>query len=278
MRPQSNPLVSVCIPAFRGEAFIAEAIQSVLDQTWDGLELIVIDDNSPDGTCDVVRRFTDPRLRLLSNPINLGAEGNWNRCLEEARGKYIKLLPQDDKLSADCLRKQVAALEADTQEALSFCFAARKIVSPRGRVLFQRAYPSKQSRRVAAEELMRSTLRAGGNLIGEPGSVLFRRSSADRAGIFDGSNPYVIDLDYWLRLLHFGDAFYIAEPLSMFRISKGSWSVAIGRQQVEHFVALLERTARRCPEVLKPQDVLLGRLAARTSMFGRRCIYRFLLR
>ena len=87
-----QPKVSVCIPTYRGAATLGAAIASVLAQSMADFELVVLDDNSPDNTADVVAGFADGRIRYLRNPANLGPEGNWNRCLTEARGAYVKVL------------------------------------------------------------------------------------------------------------------------------------------------------------------------------------------
>jgi hypothetical protein len=78
----SERAVSVCVPTFNGAPFVGEAIRSVLDQTFEDSELIVIDDDSSDGTPDVVAAFSDDRLRFVRNETRLGLVGNWNRCLD----------------------------------------------------------------------------------------------------------------------------------------------------------------------------------------------------
>src|SRR5512134_2699028 len=125
MSTNPTPTVSVCIPTYRGAAHVAAAIESVLRQSFTDFELIISDDNSPDATVEIAAGYKDARIRLLRNPRNLGAEGNWNRCLAAARGRYFKLLPQDDVLVADCLERQVAVLEQDDERRLALVFCAR---------------------------------------------------------------------------------------------------------------------------------------------------------
>ena len=274
----SSPLVSVCIPTYQGAPYIEAAIRSVLAQTYTNFELIVVDDASPDNTCAVVERIQDPRLRIVRHATNAGAEGNWNRCLAEARGKYVKLFPQDDLLHPDCLTKQVKVLESDAIDAVAFVFCARYIVASDGRVLLRRGFPSTKSRVVDRESLTRMTLRRGGNLVGEPGAVLFRLSSVAKVGVFDASIPYVVDLDYWLRLLAEGSAYYIAEPLASFRVSNISWSVAIGKKQTEQFVRLIERISAGGAVHLSRWDKFVGRTAARCNVLLRLAIYRLVIR
>lgn len=88
--------VSVIIPAYNTEKYIAQAISSALNQTLANIEVIVVDDCSTDNTVRVVREFNDPRLRLLVNEQNLGAGGARNRAIQAAKGKWIAVLDSDD--------------------------------------------------------------------------------------------------------------------------------------------------------------------------------------
>ena len=272
------PRVSVCIPTYRGAPFIAATIRSVLAQSFCDFELIVVDDNSPDNTCEIVAGIADPRLRLVRASPNLGAEGNWNRCLSEARGEYIKLLPQDDLLRPDCLKRQVDVLDEDTSTSLALVFCARNIIDANDRKYFQRGYPVALSGRIEAVALVRRTIRAGANLIGEPGAVLFRRASALEAGLFDASIPYVVDLDYWVRLLRRGDAYYINLPLASFRVSTISWSVAIGDGQIEHFHDFVDRVASHPKSGLTALDRKFGKVRAYVNALLRLLFYRLVVK
>src|SRR2546423_6885320 len=101
----SEPLVSVCIPSYNNEEFIAHTVKTVLDQTFSDFELVVVDDCSTDRSVSIVKGFSDPKIRLFQNSRNLGLGQNWNRALSRARGKYVKLLCGDDLLHATCLER-----------------------------------------------------------------------------------------------------------------------------------------------------------------------------
>jgi len=272
----TQPLVSIGIPAYKGAAFIKETIESVLAQSFRDFELIICDDNSPDDTLEVIAGFTDPRIRVLRSEANLGAEGNWNRCLSEARGKYFKLLPQDDRLLPGCLERQVAVLEADTGEAISLVFSARQVVLPNGKPAMVRGYPAAEGR-VSGDKVITRCVRAGTNLVGEPGSGLFRRSLASRIGDYDAANPYVVDLDYWFRLLREGDAYYIALPMVTFTVSAASWSFALGNRQSADFEAFLRRFSTMPGFRFSRLDMACGRWMARLNNCLRLLFYRLVL-
>jgi len=271
-------MVSVCIPTYRGEATIAAAIESVLAQSHADFELIVIDDGSPDATRAIVERFNDPRLIYLRNERNLGPQGNWNRCLEVARGKYFKLLPHDDLLHPGCLERQVTVLDADGDKRIALVFSSRVVLGLDDRVLTHRGYPGGREGRIASSEVMRSCVRRGTNLLGEPGAVMFRRSLAEKVGAFDATNPYVIDLDYWFRLLVHGDAYFCADSLASFRVSRQSWSVSIGNGQSRDFREFVARFAALGVLPATSLDYLCCRFTPTFNNLARLLFYQLYLR
>jgi glycosyltransferase involved in cell wall biosynthesis len=278
MSELAAPVVSVCIPAFRGAPHIAAAIESVLKQSHADFELVIIDDNSSDQTVAIAQRYRDPRIRVLRNPGNLGPQENWNRCLDEARGTYVKLLPQDDLLASDCLARQVAILDQDKQQRIALVFCSRTIVDNSGRQITTRSYCGAGTGAIASKKLIRHCLRRGTNLIGEPGSVMFRRQLAISVGRFDASIPYVLDLDYWFRLLLEGDAYYIAEDLASFRVSSSSWSVAIGSKQRVDFRRFIKKIAENKAFSARYIDAVSGNIMADINNYMRLIFYRLILK
>src|SRR5262245_9882120 len=107
------PRVSVIMPAYNVEPFVAEAARSVLAQTFRDLELVVVDDGSTDGTADVVAAIaaTEPRVRLVRQP-NRGLAGARNTAMRMARGDIFALLDSDDLWEPEFLGEQVAILDA----------------------------------------------------------------------------------------------------------------------------------------------------------------------
>jgi glycosyltransferase involved in cell wall biosynthesis len=271
------PLVSICIPAYKGAASIAATIESVLAQSCADFELIVCDDRSPDDTAAVVQRYTaDPRVRLHVNPHNLGAQGNWNRCLELARGRYYKLLPQDDLLAPGALQEQVQVLQADHEGRLAIVFGWRQVIDGRGRPLMKRGLPGAGRGAVEGGELVRRCVRAGTNLVGEPGNGLMRLALARQIGPYDPAQAFLVDLDYWFRALCLGDAYYTATQSSSFRVSTGAWSTAIGKRQYAEFRAFIATAPAVRRHVHSRADIALGLVRARLQMLLRLVLYRFM--
>jgi glycosyltransferase involved in cell wall biosynthesis len=108
-----TPVVSVGIPVYNGENYIAEAVHSVLSQTFGSLELIIQDNASTDRTGEICRQFQsqDSRVRYFRNPRNLGAAPNYNLAYNMARGKYFKWLAHDDRITPTYLEATTKALD-----------------------------------------------------------------------------------------------------------------------------------------------------------------------
>ena len=109
------PLITVLMVVRNEEEFISEAIQSILDQTFKDFELMIIDDNSTDGTRSIVRTFTDPRIQFHSNPNKPGKSGGLNFGFSIASGKYLALMDGDDISLPKRLELQLQFMEANRE-------------------------------------------------------------------------------------------------------------------------------------------------------------------
>lgn len=115
----SSPVVTIAIPAFNNASTIAQTVQSALEQTWADLEIIVSDDASTDDTNQILRKFTDSRLRVIRQPTNLGMANNFRFCLEQAQGLWITFLNADDYLLPASLEKRIALFQAYPDAVIS---------------------------------------------------------------------------------------------------------------------------------------------------------------
>jgi glycosyltransferase involved in cell wall biosynthesis len=209
------PRISVLIPTYNYARYLPEAIESVLAQDWRDLELLISDDGSTDGSAEVIAACAakDSRIRFRIHPINLGMVQNWNWCLSEARGEYIKFLFGDDKLaSRHALGKLVELLE--TTPAATLAASARYVVGEKSEIL--ELWDSFRKPGVhSGSEVMVQCLNQTGNLIGEPSVALFRKRDAARG--FNLNYRQLVDLEFWFHLLERGDFVYSPEPLCCFR-------------------------------------------------------------
>jgi glycosyltransferase involved in cell wall biosynthesis len=268
-------LVSVCLPVFNGGPFLREAVASVLSQTHQNFELLVFDDASTDDSWTILQSFSDARIRLQRNEHNFGPVGNWNKALGAAQGKYVKLFSQDDLLAPECLARQVAVLENAPEAALAFC--GRAVILADGRHFLSRTAPWREGL-VVRDVIVRDTLSAGTNLVGEPCAVLFRRDCAEKAGNFDGSIPYLIDLDYWVRLLEQGPGYCMKKQLASFRLSPRQWTAVIGRKQSRQYLDFMAKLLASNRYKVGALARFRGGLMARLNGLLRSLVYRFVVR
>jgi len=105
------PTVSIITPAFNSSKFISETIDSIISQTFQDWEMIVVDDASTDGTSDIVRKYNDPRIRLYRLDTNCGAAVARNKAISEARGRFIAFCDSDDRWMPEKLKKQLGFIE-----------------------------------------------------------------------------------------------------------------------------------------------------------------------
>jgi glycosyltransferase involved in cell wall biosynthesis len=209
------PKISVLIPTYNYGRFLAEAIESVLAQDFQDFELLIADDCSADNTAEVVRPFClrDTRVHFTVNSANLGMVNNWNQCLNQARGEYIKFLFGDDKLfHRQALSKMLALMHKYPSAVLAA--SARAILDEESNVVDvyrDLAEGCHDGRKIITAYLMEN----GKNLVGEPSAVLFRKADARRG--FEPGYRQIVDVEMWFHLLEKGDLAYTCEPLCAFR-------------------------------------------------------------
>lgn len=220
-----NPAVSVVLPVRNGETTIGEAIASVLGQTCQDLELIVVDDGSSDGTQVVLERVRDPRLRVISTPPS-GPAASRNRGAERAAGEFVAFIDADDIWLPTKLEKQCAALQRMPEAAVAYCWtdyvqSDGSFLCPDGRPVFEGC--------VYEQLLTRNFIDCGSN-------VLVRRRALLAVGGFDETLPVLEDWDLSVRLAARAPFVCVPEALVRYRQSPGTLTTRI---------KLMETTYRR---------------------------------
>ncbi len=208
------PRVSVLIPTYRYARYLAEAVDSVLAQDFTDFELIISDDCSGDESRQIMEAYAarDPRIRIHIHSANTGLVQNWNWCLSQARGDYVKYVFGDDRLARpDALGKMTAMLDANPGTVIATC--AREIIDGDSRPTGLMDTVGAPGLHDAAEMMARCL--AEGNVIGEPTAVMFRRAAAGRG--FSEKYGQLVDLEMWLHLLEHGALVSTSEPLCSFR-------------------------------------------------------------
>lgn len=229
------PLVSICIPTYNGQAFLAEALESAFSQTYPNLEVIVSDDGSTDKTVEIAQSFQDKTsldYRIILHR-NYGIAPNWNFCVSQAKGEYIKFLFQDDLLAPDCIAKMVELAQKDPQ--IGLVFSPRDIVMAKeseSNPLFLAAYQSirelyKSWSKLTAIQWGRDLLLDPNflknpiNKIGEPTTVLIATHVFQEIGLFDPGLSQYLDLDMWFRIMGKYKIGFVNQSLSFLRIHAG---------------------------------------------------------
>lgn len=179
------PLVSIVIPCYRGARFLAEAIGSCLRQECRSLEVIVVDDASPDDCAEIAERFAarDSRVRVLRLPKNRGVAGAFNAGFHAARGQLFTRLAQDDLFREDAIVAMAGHLADHPDVGLVYC--DMQLIDSEGRVLREVRTPEAEGALV------------GGNKIGL--CVMWRREVWEKTGEFRSGYDSAEDYDYWVR-------------------------------------------------------------------------------
>lgn len=226
------PVVSVVMPVYNVEAYVAEAVQSVLRQTFSDFELIIIDDGGSDRSVEICKSFDDQRIRIVSQ-ANRGLAGARNTGIGEARGRYIAFLDSDDRWLPEKLALHVIHLDNNPQLGVSF--SASRFIDAVGRPL--RLMQSPKLTRISPDDIFCRNPVGNGSA-----PVISRRALArvafphpterSRMCYFDETLRQSEDIEMWLRLALVGRVQFggIAPALTEYRVSGGGLSAQVVRQ------------------------------------------------
>lgn len=225
LQKMSLPTLSICIPTYNGQAFLAESLESALQQNGQDIEILIIDDGSTDQTPEIIHSFAqqDSRVRFFLEK-NAGIVANWNRCILRAQGEWIKFLFQDDLL----LPHFIGVIRPLLDSSHPLIFHQRDFIfelscSPEQRTTYENLpsifsldrNPFAMSPRDIAFFLTKIFLT---NPIGEPSNSLIHRSIFASCGLFNPHYQQCIDLEFWTRCGLQHGFFLIPETLSLFRV------------------------------------------------------------
>jgi len=201
------PKVSVLMSVYNGEKYLCEAIDSILNQNFKDFEFLIIDDCSTDGSADIIRSYTDPRIRLIQNEKNIGLTRSLNKGLKLANAQYIARMDADDISLPNRFEKQVRFLQENPAHVAVGCW-----------ILWvdRDGDPIRQEYQVPShEEIERIFLRGRGGLP-HPASM-FRKESALSVGGYRLEYEYAEDVDFFLRLGEQGRFANLQEVLLKYR-------------------------------------------------------------
>jgi len=267
-------LISLVIPVYNGLPYISQTIESVRQQTYPHWELLICDNASRDGTGAWVQEFLsekqDPRMKLITDTQLLPMAENWNRALTYAKGDFIKILPADDILLPQCLELQLGILQKYSE--VGFAASGKQVINSAGRVLFNRK-PLPEGI-YDWQSLGPRSLKAVANLLGEPGSILFRRELLEECGNYDIRLRYYVDIELLWRFLKVSKVYVTAEPLYQFRIHGTSASASSRNPALHEYELILDRYGEELGFAKKPYLKKFQTMKSHLVVFLRDLIFR----
>lgn len=232
-------LVSICIPCHNAARYVGLALESVLAQTWQNFEIIVVNDGSTDQSADVLNAVADPRVTVIHEHCGSAAKAR-NRAFSEAQGDYVKFFDADDLLSPEHLECQMSRLEG-RQDAIA--------ISEWGRFYYDdfstfKANPQEVLRDMKATDWLVEAWRDARPMM-QPGMFLIPRSSLDILVAWDESLSLIDDFEFFARVLSQSQEVLFTPGATLYYRSgvSGSLSGHKSRQAVESaFHSLLRGT------------------------------------
>jgi glycosyltransferase involved in cell wall biosynthesis len=232
MSENSAPLVSICIPTYNSGATLAQTLASIVVQSYPRLEILVVDNASTDNTVEVACRFDDPRITIHRNPTNIGAEGNFNRCIALASGVYTAIYHADDLYTAQMVAQQVEFLERHPEAG--GVLAEATVVDGQGRergaISFPAELRAQGARTVSFPELFSALLRHSNFLVCPSAMVrtsVYKDDIQGWRGELFGSSA---DLDIWLRIARRSGLGLLPARLMKYRVSDAQFSAKVRLQ------------------------------------------------
>lgn len=182
-----TPTVSIVLPCYNGADFLAQSIDSVIDQTYADWELILVNDYSKDNSLEIMQGYAsrDPRIRIINNEHNLKLPGALNRGFHEAKGKYLTWTSHDNRMAPTMLEEFVQYLDTNPDKGLvTACYAAFTLKT--GEQLYEVHHPDPQINL----PLYNCVCYA----------FMYRREILNTVGDYDTTLFLVEDYDYWVRI------------------------------------------------------------------------------
>jgi glycosyltransferase involved in cell wall biosynthesis len=205
---KKEPLISVVMPVYNTEKFVAEAIESILCQTFGDFEFIIVDDGSTDQTPEIIRSFTDERIVFEKLKSNQGVIKAFEHGIHKARGKWIARMDADDVSFPDRLSVELDFLNRHPECVL--VGSLFHFISPAGKILKREGNPQSGWKYLTKEMLTFDKRK-----FADP-SVMFLRKAALDVGLLD--EDINVELPLWYKFMRVGKVAELYKPLHLYRI------------------------------------------------------------
>ncbi len=208
----NNPLVSIVIPTHNRANLLGRCVQSILNQTYENFELIIVDDASTDNTKNIIKRFKDKRIIYIKHKKNLGGGAARNTGIKTAKGNFIAFQDSDDEWLPQKLEKQMNAFETASKNTGVIYTAFWRIENGK-KTYIPNNIQNKQGN--IHQELLK------GNFVTTQSAVV-KKECFEKAGVFDEDLPSGQDWELWIRISKYHNFKIINEPLVISYFTKGS--------------------------------------------------------
>ena len=233
------PLVCICLPTFNVASTVRETLASILAQTYSNLVVHVSDNASTDDTLKVIESIADSRVHIHRNDVNIGGEGNFNRCIQLAEGKYTAIFHADDVYESDMVASQVAFLER--HPAAGAVFTNATIIDEEGRQIGAMGLPKGMTALNDLYDfstLFKAILRHS-NVFICPSAMVRTQVYQQEIKCWRGTEfKSSADLDIWLRILQKHPVGYLQQRLMRYRLSdsQGTAQVRLRTGRADFFL------------------------------------------
>ncbi len=219
---RESELISIVLPVYNGERFLAESVESVLQQTYKNFELIIVDDCSNDGTEEIIEHYAkiDSRIKVIRNEINQKLPRSLNIGFHVARGKYYTWTSDDNKYKKDALEKLHGELEKHSEYGL--IYTDMEYINEFGEVIGRLCSDVSDIYQY--------------NCVGA--CFLYRAECKDKLGGYDENRFLVEDYEYWLRISQCYQVGHMDESLYQYRYHKRSLTIRRTREVGEQLLKL----------------------------------------
>ena len=214
--------VSIVLPVFNGERYLAECIRSVLGQGLEDFELLISDDGSTDQSQQIIRSFSDTRIRLFTQRRNVGLFANLNQLLRAASYPLVRILGQDDVLEAECLAHEVSFFARHPSVGMTYCKSVE--IAEEGNEIASTRLGDLPA--VIEPQLSLQLLYYYGCLPGNISTVCVRRECFEEVGLFDETFRAAGDHEMWVRICQQRDLGIVHRYLVRLRSHRGQLSRA----------------------------------------------------
>ena len=256
------PSVCICVPAYNSGNTIGETLESLINQTYSQFKIVVVDNNSTDHTRSVVNSMIarDSRITLVENSQNIGAEGNFNRCIQLADGDFTGIFHADDVYEPTILEKQIAFLQRHPEAGAVFTRA--RYIGENGEFAgFDALAPelsgkSGSERTYCFEEIFKLTLRDS-NFIICPSALVRTGILKQHVRFWDGASfRSSADLGVWFKILERFRIGILPEPLIRYRQMATQGTAALLHLNTEraHFFLVIDHYLKNLPAGIKISD------------------------